>query len=159
MIRRAVLLLTASLCLSAAAPTSSTPTIYVVRHFDTPQGERDPELTEVGQRRATALVRWFSGKPLGAIYVTNFKRTHATIASLATERGLTPKLYGPAPDAALITRLRAESGPVLVVGHSNTVPDIVAALGGERPAPLDHPDFGDVWTITAGRVAKERVEP
>jgi hypothetical protein len=38
------------------------------------------------------------------------------------------------------------------------VPDIVAMLGGERPAPLTHPDFGDVWTIAAGRVAKARID-
>ena len=38
-----------------------------------------------------------------------------------------------------------EDGPVLIVGHSNTVPGIVAALGGARPAPVSHPDFGDLW--------------
>ena len=42
--------------------------------------------------------------------------------------------------------------PVLVVGHSNTVPDIVEQLGGPRPAPLSHPDFGDVWRIEPGGV-------
>jgi hypothetical protein len=36
---------------------------------------------------------------------------------------------------------------VVIVGHSNTVPDIVQQLGGPRPAPLTHPDFGDVWRI------------
>jgi hypothetical protein len=43
-----------------------------------------------------------------------------------------------------------EPAPVLIVGHSNTVPDIVAALGGARPGPIGHEDFGDVWKI-AGR--------
>jgi hypothetical protein len=40
---------------------------------------------------------------------------------------------------------------VLVVGHSNTVPDIVAGLGGPRPAPLVHEDFGDIWHISGPR--------
>ena len=40
-----------------------------------------------------------------------------------------------------------ERGTVLIVGHSNTVPDIVAGLGGTRPDPLVHEDFGDIWHI------------
>ena len=47
---------------------------------------------------------------------------------------------------------------MLIVGHSNTVPDIVAALGGTRPAPLTHPDFGDVWRIGAdGSTTRTRI--
>jgi len=35
----------------------------------------------------------------------------------------------------------------LIVGHSNTVPDIVEKLGGQRPDDLSHEDFGDIWHI------------
>ena len=41
-----------------------------------------------------------------------------------------------------------ETGTVLVIGHSNTVPEIVERLGGSRPKPLVHEDFGDVWLIS-----------
>jgi broad specificity phosphatase PhoE len=160
MSRRTLLALAAAIALSPAlCAQTKPPVVHVIRHFDTPAGERDPALTDVGTKRAEALVRWFAGKPLTAIYVTNFKRTQATVAPLAAERGLTPTLYGPTPDAGLIDRLRAENGAVLVVGHSNTVPNIVAALGGEKPSPLSHPDFGDVWTIADGATTRARVEP
>ncbi len=46
---------------------------------------------------------------------------------------------------------------MLVVGHSNTVPDIVEQLGGERPGELKHEDFGDVWTIADGKSVRERL--
>ena len=61
--------------------------------------------------------------------------------------GSTPIVYDPADTPGLIARVRAGPLPALIVGHSNTVPDIVAALGGERPAPLVHEDFGDIWRV------------
>jgi broad specificity phosphatase PhoE len=140
---------TAALAASGVSAFAA-PTIYVMRHLDTPQGERDPDLTAAGHRNAATLVRWFAGKPLAAIYISDFKRTRQTVAPLAVRRGLTPKRYDPADTAGLVRRVRGERGPILIVGHSNTVPDIVAQLGGPRPAPLSHPDFGDIWTIAPG---------
>jgi hypothetical protein len=40
-----------------------------------------------------------------------------------------------------------ESETVLIVGHSNTVPDIIEGLGGTRPPALVHEDFADVWRL------------
>lgn len=139
-----------------AAPAPGAP-IYVTRHYDTPAGERDPDLTATGAARAQALLRWFKGRKLGAIYVTGFKRTQQTVAPLAAARGLTPVIYGPAPTPEFLARLKAAKGPVLVVGHSNTVPDIVAGVGGERPGEIAHADFGELWTVTRGRTAHVRI--
>ena len=141
---------------TAGAKEAPAPTIHVMRHLDTPEGERDPDLTPTGQARAAALVRWFRGKPLAAIYVTGFRRTQQSIAALAAKRRLTPIVYGPAPSAEFIAGLRTAKGAVLVVGHSNTVPDIVAGVGGRRPAPLVHADFGDLWTVTGGKTEHAR---
>jgi len=57
----------------------------------------------------------------------------------------------------VIAALRSERGPVLIVGHSNTVPDIVEQSGGARPPALTHPDFGDIWTIARGKTKRERI--
>jgi broad specificity phosphatase PhoE len=139
-----------------AATAGDGPAIYVMRHLNTPEGERDPDLTAAGQESARALVQWFEGKPLTAIYVSDYKRTRQTAEQVAAAREITVQVYDPADTPALVARLRAETGPVLVVGHSNTVPDIVEQLGGARPAPLEHADFGDVWTIAGGKA--ERVQ-
>ena len=70
-----------------------------------------------------------------------------TAAPLAERLGLTPIVYDPADTPALVARVRAGPSPALIVGHSNTVPDIVEQLGGTRPGPMVHEDFGDIWRI------------
>lgn len=135
------------------------PPTYVIRHFDTPEGVRDAQLTPTGQARARALVRWFQGKPLSAVLSTPTDRTRNSAAPLAAARGLPIATYDPTAYAALVERVRKTKGAVLVVGHSNTVPDIVAALGGTRPAPLSHPDFGDIWIVEGERTRRERIDP
>ena len=131
----------------ATTPPAPEPAWYVVRHLHTPAGERDPDLTPEGQRYASLLAQQLSQAGIGAIYVSDYKRTRQTAAPLAAALGLTPIVYDPADTPGLVTRVRAETVPVLIVGHSNTVPDIVEQLGGARPAPLVHEDFGDVWRI------------
>lgn len=155
--RRMILGAIAALLTVGAAP--ALPVIYVTRHYDTPAGERDPDLTPTGAARAKALARWFGDKKLAAIYVTDFRRTRQTAAPLAAARRLTPIIYGPAPSPDFLARLRAAKGPVLVVGHSNTVPDIVAGLGGERPGEIAHDDFGGLWAIGGGRTIAVRIVP
>ncbi len=139
-------LMTLSGC-ATAADTPAAPNFYVVRHLHTPAGERDPDLTAEGLRQAQALGEWFNASPPRAIYVTDYKRTRQTAAPLAAKLGLTPIVYDPGDTPGLIARVRSGPLPALVVGHSNTVPDIVEQLGGTRPEPLVHEDFGDIWVI------------
>lgn len=148
--------LAAMLAPSPTAAQQAAPR-YVMRHLDTPKGERDPDLLPAGAARAKALVAWFEGKPLAAIFATPYRRTQQTAAPIAAARGLTVQTYDPGYTDAVIARVKALAGPVLIVGHSNTVPDIVAALGGERPGELAHEDFGDVWTVTAKRTVRARL--
>ena len=152
--------LAALLCALLPAVTFASgpePARYVMRHLNTPEGERDPDLTDAGKANAQALVHWFHGKKLTAIYVSDYKRTRQTAAPLAAERGIELKIYDPRDTPGLVARVRAEAGPVLVVGHSNTVPDIVEQLGGARPGPLSHPDFGDIWTVAGGKTAHAKL--
>ncbi len=149
----------ASACTTAPAETPLQPAFYVVRHLHTPEGERDPDLTAEGQRQAALLAGWFRGQAPAAIYVSDYRRTRQTAAPLAARVGLTPIVYDPADTPALVARVRAGPRPALIVGHSNTVPDIVAQLGGTRPAPLVHADFGDIWVIgPAGETERLRIE-
>ena len=145
---------------AVAQPRAAAPDVYVMRHLNTPAGQADPELLPEDQRTAALLATWFGSAPLVAIYVTNYRRTRATVAPLAARLHLTPIVYDPMDMPGLIARVRAEQGPVLVVGHSNTVPAIVAALGGMPPAPLAHEAFGDIWLVHAdGRTEARRIAP
>jgi broad specificity phosphatase PhoE len=149
----------AALLAFAAMPAAAQSNIYVMRHLNTPAGQADPDLLPEGRHAAEALAGWFHDERPVAIYVTDYKRTRQTVAPLAARLGLTPIVYDPADTPGLIARVHAAHGAVLVVGHSNTVPDIVAALGGTRPAPLDHEDFGDIWRVApGGATTRMRIE-
>ncbi|MDT9598936.1 SixA phosphatase family protein [Sphingosinicella rhizophila] len=129
------------------APIQPPSTFYVMRHLDTLEGSSDPDLTEAGQRRAALLADWFAEEPPLAIFVSDTRRARQTAAPLAEKLGITPRIYDPSDSRGLIMEVMKEPAPVLIVAHSNTVPDIVYALSGERPDPLVHADFGDIWRI------------
>jgi broad specificity phosphatase PhoE len=154
---RSLLLILA--CFLAAPALAKDPPIYVTRHYDTPAGERDPDLLPLGRARAEKLAKWFKGRKLEAIYVTDFKRARQTATPIETQRGIALETYDPRDTPAIVARARAAKAPVLIVGHSNTVPDIVQQLGGERPAVLKHEDFGDLWTLREGKAAHTRIDP
>lgn len=130
-----------------APQVKAGPSYYVMRHLHTPQGVQDPSLTPEGRQQAELLPEWFAGDPPAAIYVSNTRRAQETAAPLARAFGITPKVYDPANTPVLVQQVVAERGAVLVVGHSNTVPDIVQQLGGARPDPITHDQFGDIWHV------------
>lgn len=145
-------------CTTATAQTAA-PNLYVVRHLHTPEGQADPDLLPEGRRAAAVLAEWFRDEVPAAIYVSDYKRTRQTAAPLAARLGLTPIVYDPRDTPGLIARVRAGPLPALIVGHSNTVPDIIAALGGARPEPLVHEDFGDIWRVAPdGATTRMRIE-
>jgi broad specificity phosphatase PhoE len=135
--------------------------IFVMRHLQAGTGE-DPALTDEGRRQALLLADWFrnSDHPR-AIYVSRFRRAQETAAPLAARLGIRPTVYDPANSDALVATVKSDPGTVLIVGHSNTVPDIVERLGGARPEPIQHHQHGDIWRVTAGagRADKLLLEP
>jgi phosphohistidine phosphatase SixA len=153
-VRRRVFLIAALLIPAGCtllAPQQAVPNIYVMRHLHTPEGAKNPDLTAEGQASAAAMARWLSRDPPSVIFVSNTKRAMQTAAPTALRYGLIPHVYDPSDTAGLVSSILRQQGTVLVVGHSNTVPDIIAGLGGERPAALAHNDFGDVWHIRGPR--------
>ena len=153
--------LVAALTACATAPEPGPPpqVYYVMRHLHTPAGERDPDLTAEGRRQAALLVERLRNEPPAIIYVSSFRRTAQTAAPVAAALDLVPDVYDPADTPALVARVRNGPWPALIVGHSNTVPDIIEQLGGTRPAPLVHEDFGDLWRIgPGGETRRIRIE-
>ncbi len=144
-----VLLVALGGCAALGTPVAQ-PNVYVMRHLHTPAGATNPDLTEVGRRYAVQVERWFRRDRPAVIYVSSTKRAQQTAAPLAMRLKLTPTVYNPADTPTLLASVMKEKGTVLIVGHSNTVPDIVAGLGGTRPAALVHEDFADIWRVAGG---------
>jgi phosphohistidine phosphatase SixA len=139
-------LLAAASC-ATAAPDTSESAYYVMRHLEK-SGGSDPALNEEGKANALRLAERFAGERIAAVYVSTTRRARETAAPLAVKFGLAPKEYDPGDTAALVERVKAETGTVLIVGHSNTVPEIVERLGGTRPADLAETEFGSVWRVS-----------
>jgi phosphohistidine phosphatase SixA len=117
-----------------AAPAGAE-LILLVRHaeaFHEPGG--DPALTSEGEARAKRLAVLLADAGIRVIHSTPYRRTTATVAPLAEALGLVPILHDPREPDALVQRALRERGPHLVVGHSNTLPDLVRRLGG-APGP------------------------
>lgn len=112
-------------------PSAAT-TVILVRHAEKGADGDDPELTDAGRARAAALVRTLAAVKLDAVWHSEYRRTALTVAPLCQARGLQPTVAKAADTAALARTLkRLPAGQtVLVCGHSNTLPALVAALGG-----------------------------
>jgi broad specificity phosphatase PhoE len=145
---------------AATTPTRSATatTVYVVRHAEAGQdGTQDPALTAAGERRAHDLRAALGEAGITAIYASPYRRTQDTAAPLAEVLGLEVRSYDPGDSGALARRIPREHAgrSVLVVGHSNTVPLVVEALGAVRPPDLAHAEHDPMWIV---RLTGRKVE-
>lgn len=137
----------------AAPPAAAA--FVIVRHAEKAGDDpRDPTLSAAGQARAQALATALSDTPLVAAYATQYRRTQLTAQPAAQAHGVALSRYDASePADALASRLRVAhaGGTVLVVGHSNTVPALVAALCGCAVAPMADDAFGDLYRVDLAR--------
>ena len=110
----------------------------------------DPDLSEAGRARAESLASALKDARVTAIYATEFKRTQQTAAPLAKALGLTVKVVTSKSAADLLKQLKAEKGNVLVVGHSNTVPDVIKGLGVTTPVTIGDDEFDNMFLVSTG---------
>ncbi len=129
----------------------STTRYYVVRHAEKAAADNmmtsDVPLSEAGQQRAQALKEALSNKGIQHIYSTNYIRTKATAQPLSTAIGIPVETYD-ARDSAFTGKLNSLNGHVLVVGHSNTVDNLVNGLTGQNLLQdLPETQYGDLFII------------
>ena len=159
--RRTLLALAALLTLAAdAAPVT---TVILVRHAEkvagAPAMNDDPALTPEGEARAKKLASLLAKSGVTTIYTTPFARTRNTAAPLAAALKITPVEVKPGPSYAadLAAKIRAEHAgeTVLVVGHSNTTPNVMKALGVANPPVIDDAtEFDNLFIVTLAEEAK-----
>ncbi|MEZ6001784.1 phosphoglycerate mutase family protein [Hyphomonas sp.] len=141
----------------ASAPAVPDTTIYLVRHAEKQAGD-NPDLTIVGRARAEILSQRLQDVSLTDIWSTDTKRTIETAKPASKRTGLPIQIYDADRQAAFATRLKSTPGTILVVGHSNTIPDLVGLLGGKPGAPIVEATEYDrlyVVTVTKGRAKSE----
>lgn len=123
--------------------------IYIVRHAEKMDDSRDPPLSEAGKHRADLLADMLQDAGITAIWSTEYQRTLATARPLASRLGLEVRAYHAGELTAFAAILLRTPGRHLVVGHSNTTPDLVRALGGEPHGAFKDSEYDRLYTIVA----------
>ncbi len=126
--------------------------VVVVRHAEKkgPPTNRDPELTPKGYDRADRLAALLAAMKPDAVYATQFKRTQQTVEPSAIAAGIDESIVDARDVKGLAETIRTkhEGETVLVAGHSNTVPDLLRALGCSTDLAITEDDYGNLFVVT-----------
>ena len=137
-----------------AVPTFAASTIFLVRHAERADSggsvSSDPGLSAEGSMRALHLAQELKDAKIAAIFASEYQRTQETAAPLAKSLGIHPEIVPGKDVSSLIARIRATSGNVLVVGHSNTLPQIIKALGISTPVIMTEADYDNLFVVLGG---------
>lgn len=143
-----------------ARPALAQQSIFLVRHAEradsvpgqAPTMATDPDLSDIGRARAQSLASVLKDAGITTIYTTEYKRTRQTAEPLAKALGLTPVVIKASETARLVKELAASKGNALVIGHSNTVPDVIKGLGVTTPQSIKDDEFDDLFIVTPGQI-------
>jgi 2,3-bisphosphoglycerate-dependent phosphoglycerate mutase len=131
-----------------------TTSYYIVRHAEketsTANGTMtsDVPLSNAGKQRAEALKELLQKKNIKHVFSTNYIRTKSTAQPLVDVIHIPIQIYDP-KDPQFVSKLKAINENVLIVGHSNTVDDLVNELTGKKEIQGDLPDsaYGDLFVV------------
>jgi len=130
---------------------SAQPVIVIVRHAEkATNGGSDTDLSAAGRARADSLARILKDSGITGIFTSEFKRTQETAAPTATSAQLTPTVVAAKDTAALVANLHQLNGNALVVGHGDTIPNLVKALGINVPVNISDADYLELFIVTLG---------
>jgi phosphohistidine phosphatase SixA len=133
-----------------ANDADKTHTLYLVRHAEKQQdGSRDPELTAAGKKRSQQLANWFQDKDIKDIWSSDYKRTRDTAKPSLLLLGLELSIYDPGNQAALVKQLLVNQRNALIVGHSNTIPELARMLCNCVISDMEESEYDRLIVITA----------
>lgn len=136
--------------------SQATTTVIFVRHAEQLRDAGDdPGLSQAGQRRVMELTRQLADADvvagIDAIYSTTYKRSEETVRPLADLLDLPIKSYDAADKESVLEMiLKNHKGEiVLVVGHSNTVSELIANIGASKNVPeIARDEFDNIYIVS-----------
>jgi len=133
------------------------PTTILIRHADvTPGGGSDPPLNAKGVARAHELRHVLADARISRIFVSQFQRSQRTAEPLAADLGIVPAVVADVAGAVTAIRKLRATAVVLVVGHTTTLPDISAGLGGPAIPAIGLSEFDHLFVHARGRLTHLR---
>ena len=141
------------LLLCGANVAAGQSSIFVVRHAEkavTGAGDKDPDLSDAGRARAESLAAILRDAQITAVFATEYKRTQQTAQPIADRADIKLTIVPANDTAALIAKLKETRGNCLLVGHSNTLPDILKALGTPISFTIEDPEYDNLFVVHTG---------
>lgn len=171
------ILLTAFVLLFASLPRFAVQddfkpvTVFLVRHAEREDEPRqDPPLRKEGVARSQELAKLLGAAGIKTIITSQLARTKQTAEPLATKLNLTatpislrsnpnnPRQIAEESTTEVVNRILERSGEsVLVVGHSNSIPDVIKMLGGNPVPTIDERTYSDLFIVTVYGKGKAKV--
>jgi 2,3-bisphosphoglycerate-dependent phosphoglycerate mutase len=131
-----------------ATCTACSTTYYIVRHADRDLNLADPPLNELGLARANVLRDSLLSKGIDTLFVSNKIRATQTAEPLSIAINKTMRLYLKDTTDGLVAALKKVGNKeVLVVGHSETIPDIIFKLTGQTVPAIGASDFDNFYKV------------
>jgi broad specificity phosphatase PhoE len=134
----------------------ATTTIIFVRHAEKEQSSGDdPALSAAGERRVAELTRQLIDADViagvDAVYATPYKRTQQTVAPVADALELPINTYDASDTESVLKDIlkRHKGAIILVAGHSNTLPELIANLGAsKRVPPIEEGEYDNIYIVS-----------
>ena len=126
--------------------TSDAATFYLLRHAEKQTGD-NPELTVQGQKRAGRVAKLLSLSDIQAVYSTDYQRTRQTAEPIAQVKNLPVQLYNPKSLKQFAQKLIDLNENAIIVGHSNTTPELVNLLSGQTVPAMDEGTFNLIYQV------------
>ncbi len=137
----------------------SATTFILVRHAETTEVEDNPSLSADGKARAQFLSEMLSDVDLLSVYATDYNRTQQTAQVTADAQGVPLINYDPEAQVALAEEILAlNNETVLVVGHSNTVPELLNILtDSDHYEDFEEDEFDNLFIVHAAELGNAEV--
>ena len=143
----------AVLLLAAARAATAEQVIFVVRHAERADGgarsmmANDPPLSAAGEQRAARLASLLASAGIRHIFASEYRRTRQTADPLAKQLGVTAAVRPSRDQDSLVADVRRADGNVLIVGHSNTMPDLLRKLGVTDAVTIEDSDYDNLFVV------------
>ncbi|MEI4550925.1 phosphoglycerate mutase family protein [Pseudoalteromonas spongiae] len=127
-------------------------TLFLLRHAEK-RDDINPNLSEAGKARAEHLVSMLKDKEIKHIFSTNYNRTLETVKPLSQKLGIVVTHYNPRQLTALVKQLKTLKGNTVIVGHSNTTPQLVRLLT-DHDVTINEDQFDKLFVIKGGTLTQ-----
>lgn len=123
-------------------------TLYLVRHAEkVADGSKDPNLTDAGRERADNIAERLQNKGIEDVWSSDYQRTRNTAGPLAAQLGLELEIYNPKNQTEFLTQLQQRHNNALIVGHSNTIPELARMLCQCEVGDMDETEYDRLIVI------------